>query len=319
MHWQCSARLSQYAHGEDSLKWRKTTKTSQKGIDLIKSFEGCWLESYKAVPTEKYYTIGYGHYGFDVSAGMVITQAQADAFLVKDLAKFEASVMSYNSKYHWTQSEFDAMVSFAYNVGNIKQLTNNGTRTKEVIADKMLQYTKSGGKVLNGLVKRRKAEHDLFISEWENEPKNGQIQSDNGIVEYSLAKDGNKQLAPNFKVKEFRCKDGSDKILIDVDFVRDKLQKIRDYFGKPITINSAYRNAVYNKSVGGAKNSYHVKGQAFDIVVKGVTPSDVSKYAQQIGVPGIIQYNTFTHVDSRSGKYYARNNNGKVTKLNSFT
>lgn len=294
-------------------------KTSQKGIDLIKKFEGCFLEAYKAVPTEKYYTIGYGHYGADVSAGMVITQAQAEAFLVKNLEKFESAVMAYDSKYHWTQSEFDAMVSFAYNIGNIKQLTDNGTRTKEVIAEKMLQYTKSGGKVLNGLVKRRKSEHELFISEWGNELKIGQIQSDSGIVEYSLAKDGNKQISQNFKVKEFRCKDGSDKILIDVDFVRDKLQKIREHFGKPITINSAYRNAVYNQSVGGAKNSYHVKGQAFDIVVKGISPSDVAKYAQKIGVPGIIQYNTFTHVDSRNGKYYARNNNGKVTKLNSFT
>lgn len=294
-------------------------KTSQKGIDLIKSFEWCWLEAYKAVPTEKYYTIGYGHYGSDVAAGMVITQAQADAFIVKDLAKFEAAVMSYDSKYHWTQSEFDAMVSFAYNVGNIKQLTNNGTRTKEVIADKMLQYTKSGGKVLNGLVKRRKAEHDIFISEWKNEPENGQIQSDSGIVEYSLAKDGNKQLALNFKVKEFRCKDGSDKILIDVDFVRDKLQKIRDHFSRPVTFNSAYRTEAHNKKEKGEKNSYHLKGQAFDIVVKGIAPAEVAKYAQQIGVPGIIQYNTFTHVDSRNGKYYARNNNGKVTKLNSFT
>lgn len=300
------------------MKWRKTTKTSQKGIDLIKSFEGCWLEAYKAVPTEKYYTIGYGHYGSDVVKGMVITQTQADAFIVKDLAKFEAAVMAYDSKYHWTQSEFDALVSFAYNVGTIKQLTDNGARAKEVIADKILQYTKSGGNVLNGLVKRRKAERELFVSEWETMDKNSKIESHKGIVEFSFAQDGNKQLSPNFKVKEFRCKDGSDKILIDVDFVRDKLQKIRDHFGKPITINSAYRNAVYNKSVGGAKNSYHVKGQAFDIVVKGVTPSDVSKYAQQIGIPGIIQYNTFTHVDSRSGKYYARNNNGKVTKLNSF-
>lgn len=144
-------------------------------------------------------------------------------------------------------------------------------------------------------------------------------QSEKGIVEYSLSKDGKKYIAKNFKVEEFRCKDGSDKILIDVDFVRDKLQNIRDHFGVPVIINSAYRTLAYNKKVGGATSSYHLTGQAFDIVVQGVKPERVAKYAQQIGVPGIIQYNTFVHLDSRKGKYYARNDNGKVTKLNSFT
>lgn len=143
-------------------------------------------------------------------------------------------------------------------------------------------------------------------------------KEESGIVEYSLSKDGSKQISKNFKIKEFRCKDGSDKILIDVDFVRDKLQKIRDYFNAPVTINSAYRNANYNSKVGGAKNSYHVKGQAFDIVVKGKTPSEVARYAKSIGILGVIQYNTFVHVDSRKTKYYARNNNGKVTQVTSF-
>lgn len=157
---------------------------------------------------------------------------------------------------------------------------------------------------------------DLNIRyDMESEPK----KEESGIVEYSLAKDGNKYIAKNFQVEEFRCKDGTDKILIDVDFVRDKLQKIRDHFGRPVTFNSAYRTRTHNEKVGGASGSYHLKGQAFDIVVKGIAPAEVAKYAQQIGVPGIIQYNTFVHVDSRIAKYYARNNNGKVTKLNSFT
>ena len=67
-------------------------KTSQNGINLIKSFEGCRLQAYKAVPTEKYWTIGYGHYGADVKQGMVITQGRADAYLVSDLGRFEAKV-----------------------------------------------------------------------------------------------------------------------------------------------------------------------------------------------------------------------------------
>lgn len=139
----------------------------------------------------------------------------------------------------------------------------------------------------------------------------------NPIVEYSLKKDGNTKITANFSVKEFACKDGTDKILIDTAFVKE-LQKIRDYFKAPVTINSGYRTATYNKKVGGATNSYHVKGQAFDIVVKGKTPAEVAAYAYSIGIHGIIQYNTFVHVDNRAVKYHARNDNGKVTKVSRF-
>lgn len=126
------------------------------------------------------------------------------------------------------------------------------------------------------------------------------------VLTYSLKKDGSKVLSKNFKIKEFKCKDGSDEILIDADFVINKLQKIRDHFGKPITINSAYRTASWNTKVGGAKNSYHMKGMAFDIKIAGVTPTDIAKYAEEIGVLGIIVYPTFTHVDSRTNKYFSK-------------
>lgn len=138
------------------------------------------------------------------------------------------------------------------------------------------------------------------------------------VKEYSLSRDGNMQISKNFKVKEFLCKDGSDKILIDTDFVVNKLQKIRECFGTPVTINSAYRTESYNKKVGGAKSSYHMKGQAFDIVVKGKTPLEVARFAQTLGITGIIQYNTFVHVDSRQTKYWARNDNGKVYRKETF-
>ena len=137
---------------------------SDNGIALIKRFEGCRLIAYKPVAAERYYTIGYGHYGKDVYAGMHIAQAQADTYLRKDLAKFEAKVNIYDSKYHWTQSEFDALVSFAYNVGSIDQLTASGTRSKSQIADKMLSYVYGAGhRKLSGLVTRRKAERELFL------------------------------------------------------------------------------------------------------------------------------------------------------------
>ena len=106
--------------------------------------------------------------------------------------------------------------------------------------------------------------------------------------------------------------------MLDSSFVITKLQSIRDHFNKPVHINSAYRTVSYNESIGGAKNSYHVKGMAFDIVVNGIDLDAVCKYAQSIGILGIIRYNTFVHIDARTNLYFARNNNGKVTKVTSF-
>ena len=86
------------------------------------------------------------------------------SLLKEDLAKAEKHVNSYDKKYHWTQNEYDALVSFAYNVGNIHQLTAFGTRSKTTIANKILQYTKSNGTVLQGLVRRRNKEQKLFLT-----------------------------------------------------------------------------------------------------------------------------------------------------------
>lgn len=140
-----------------------TYTISTKGLELIKKFEGCKLKAYKAVSTEKYYTIGYGHYGSDVKAGMTITQTQADAYLKSDVAKFEKSVNAYNLSW-MNQNRFDALVSFTYNCGatNLKTLLNAGKRTAAEVSAKITAYNKSGGKVLAGLTKRRKAEKELF-------------------------------------------------------------------------------------------------------------------------------------------------------------
>lgn len=137
---------------------------SENGIKMIKSFEKPKLKAYKAVSTEKYYTIGYGHYGSDVTKDMIITQSQAEQLLKQDLENAIRHVNGYMKTYDFNQNEFDAMVSFAFNVGNITQLTKLGTRNKTTIANKILQYNKSGGKVLNGLVTRRKKERELFLT-----------------------------------------------------------------------------------------------------------------------------------------------------------
>jgi len=135
---------------------------SQKGIDLIKQFEGCRLQAYKAVPSEQCYTIGYGHYGSDVLPGMVISQAQAEALLAQDLIRYENAVIDAGLSLN--QNQFDALVSFAYNcgAGNLKKLVRG--RDTQQIADAMLLYNKSGGQVLAGLTRRRQAERALFMT-----------------------------------------------------------------------------------------------------------------------------------------------------------
>lgn len=136
-------------------------RTNEKGIQLIKSFEGCRLYAYKPVATERYWTIGWGHYGPDVKKDMTITQMQADNILLEDLKKYEEAVENLHISLN--ENQFSALVSFAYNcgTGNLKKLVAN--RNNEQIAEAMLLYNKAGGKVLNGLVKRRNAERELFL------------------------------------------------------------------------------------------------------------------------------------------------------------
>lgn len=123
------------------------------------------------------------------------------------------------------------------------------------------------------------------------------------IKAYSKKKDGNKKLSSNFKVKEFACTDGSDPIFIDSDLV-NVLQKIRNHFGKSVTITSAYRTPTKNKAVGGTTYSQHLYGKAADIKVKGVSPATVAEYAEKL-LPksgGIGVYKTFVHIDTRGSK-----------------
>lgn len=114
------------------------------------------------------------------------------------------------------------------------------------------------------------------------------------------------QLSKNFESTEFDCK-CKNKICstteIDPKLV-EYLQKIRDYFGKAVTINSAYRCDKHNKSVGGANQSKHKFGQAADIKVSGIKPLKVAQYAEFIGVKGIGQYSNFVHIDTRTNKFF---------------
>ena len=117
-------------------------------------------------------------------------------------------------------------------------------------------------------------------------------------------------MSKNFGVKEFRCKDGSDPVFVDMDLVK-LLQQIRDHFGKPLTITSAFRTAAHNKNVKGATYSQHCYGKAADIRVQGVSVEDVADYAETLlkNTGGIGRYPVkkgrpagWVHVDVREAK-----------------
>ena len=100
-----------------------------------------------------------------------------------------------------------------------------------------------------------------------------------------------------FTPKEIACK-GTGKIIINDDAL-DKLDKFRQWIGVPFSPNSAYRSEEHNKAIGGSKNSYHKKGVAFDIPIKGsMTRDKIHQCAEIVGFTGIGDYNTFVHIDT---------------------
>lgn len=145
-------------------------KISKNCLDLVKKFEGCPLTADR--DEVGVWTIGYGITNADrsitgksIHKGMKISKATAEKWLEKSLnKKYLPLVLKYDKQYNWNQNELDALVSFCYNIGSIKQLTANGTRSRATIAAKLLEYNKAGGKVYRGLTRRRKAEQKLFLT-----------------------------------------------------------------------------------------------------------------------------------------------------------
>ena len=141
-------------------------KIDKYGEKLIKKFESCKLTAYKADKSEKYYTIGWGHYGADVKKDMKISKETADKLFRNDIKYFETSVNSC-LKVKVTQSMFNALVSFTYNVGfsafknsTLLKYVNKKQFTKA--SKEFKKWNKCGGKVLKGLVKRRLLEKTEF-------------------------------------------------------------------------------------------------------------------------------------------------------------
>lgn len=119
---------------------------------------------------------------------------------------------------------------------------------------------------------------------------------------YRVSLHGDHAVGPHFRVREFRCKDGTDELRIHPALV-ELLERIRTHFGKPVVINSAFRTEGHNRRVGGSPNSKHLLGMAADIRIpagasgQGVTPEQVAAFADSLHVGGRGLYDTFVHVD----------------------
>ncbi|HIC8784591.1 TPA: lysozyme [Enterobacter hormaechei subsp. steigerwaltii] len=145
-------------------------QTSENGIALIKEFEGCKLTAYQ--DSVGVWTIGYGWTqpvdGKPIRAGMTIKQETAERLLKTGLVSYESDV-SRLVKVGLTQGQFDALVSFTYNLGSRSLSTSTLLRKLNAgdyagAADEFLRWNKAGGKVLKGLTRRREAERALFLS-----------------------------------------------------------------------------------------------------------------------------------------------------------
>lgn len=141
-------------------------KLSQRGLDLIKKHEGLRLKAYRC--PGNVLTIGYGHTGKDVKEGMVITDGQAERLLIDDVKSFEADVNKL-VKSKINQNQFDALVSFCFNVGTAKLASStllkcvNANPGGSNIRYEFSRWNKAGGQVLKGLEKRRADEADLYF------------------------------------------------------------------------------------------------------------------------------------------------------------
>ena len=143
---------------------------NQAGVDLIRRFEGCKLETYPDPGTGgEPWTIGYGATGPGIEPGVVWTQEQAEERLAEDVQRF-ADAVARALTVDVSDNEFAAMVSLAFNIGaaafrksTLLRLVNDGHF--EAAAQQFDRWNRAGGRVMAGLTRRRQAERDLFLSD----------------------------------------------------------------------------------------------------------------------------------------------------------
>jgi len=142
------------------------------------------------------------------------------------------------------------------------------------------------------------------------------------VRSYSIKQFGKThKLSHNFTLGELQSKCGHDMVLVDDDLIL-LLQKIRDHFKEPVTINSGYRTEAHNMKIGGSPNSQHKHGKAADVIVRNVTPLQVAQFAESQLVSGIGHYpagqGNFCHVDVRDGFVRWEQRNGREVAVAGF-
>lgn len=145
-------------------------KPSQDAFDIIKQWESLRCRAYKALTSERYYTIGYGHCAADVKPNQVISPAKAESLLIEDVNVYAGWLACWNCTL--TQRQYDALVSLIYNIGwynfahsmtgsTVAQL--NTKTTPIAVARRMVLWVRAGGKVQLGLQRRRAFEANYFL------------------------------------------------------------------------------------------------------------------------------------------------------------
>ena len=189
-------------------------KVSKNCINLIIEFEGFRNDSYDDGFGNL--TIGIGHCASDVFKGEHLTDSEVYELFYNDISRFEENVNKYDYKYNWSQNEFDALVSFALNIGSIDELVRYGDLDKKDICDRMLLYCHAGGEVVKGLQRRRKAEVELY-------------KKDNKDTGYYF-----NLIAATLSGKYGNGEEREDKLGNDYNIVQGAINTIFDYLRKNI-------------------------------------------------------------------------------------
>jgi lysozyme len=314
---------------------------NQAGLNLIKSFESLRLNAYK--DPAGIWTVGYGHTGPDVYPELKISKADAERLLAEDLRESEEATQNLVTA-PLNDNQFAAVVSFAFNAGN-GALKGSTLRKKlnqkdyKAAADEFLKwvYTTIKGKkvALPGLARRREQERNLFLSRpVVLEPMRMAISPGPIIVPESVIGAGSADQYDtdfanfiqslglrNFKPYEFLVMGHQHANPNSAAFGLNKkpprelwskigptarvLDRVRELLAAPIVTLSVYRSPGYNKKIGGAKNSEHMKFTAVDFLAKSNSgPAEWASVVRQLRQSGMFKggigvYPSFVHVDTR--------------------
>jgi GH24 family phage-related lysozyme (muramidase) len=273
--------------------WFKTWSQSgkqeddlQPAVDLIKRFEGLRLEAYLC--PAGVWTIGYGHTGPNVKAGLKITQLDAEALLLSDIERFARAVDTW-IKVDLTNNQRCALISFTFNVGigalqesTLRKRLNNGEDPVKVAMEELPRWNKGDGKILEGLVRRRRAEVELFCHGVKPVTNDVKLTPDKPFdfrvtphIKYG-------ELTLNQEARRFDKQHQCDTAIVLCNF----LERARTAFGgKPIIITSGYRPPKVNRMVNGASSSEHLYSKpnegAVDFWIKNVDMMAVQRWCDK--------------------------------------